>query len=433
MGYSKGLYCMGDENNMKKVIVRGPALSQSGYGEHTRFVLRSLRSRPDLFDIYLININWGQTGWLHEDTDERRWMDFLLGKTINHTQNGGQFDLSLQVTIPNEWERLAPINIGVTAGIETTKIAPGWVQKSLEMDKIIVCSNHSKFGFANTEYPATNNATGEEFIAKVMCPIDVVGYPVKDVKPEEIKLNLKNDFNFLTIGTWIVRKNLENTIKWFVEEFYDREVGLIVKTSLAKNCIKDRDVAEHRLKELLKPYGDRKCDIYLLHGDMSEGEMTSLYQHPKVKALVNLAHGEGYGLPLFESAYNGLPIIAPNWGGQVDFLHIPIKDKKGKIKNKAMFTDVAYDIKMIQPQAHWEGVIQKDSMWCFPKEWNYKKSLKDVVKNYGTAKAQAKKLQKWVIENFEESKQYESLCDAVYKPSEKEEEWNNSINQVELT
>ena len=85
---------------MKKIVVKGPALSQSGYGEHTRFVLRSLRSRPDLFDIYFININWGQTSWIYEDSEERRWIDFLLGKTIQHTQQKGEFDISLQVTVP---------------------------------------------------------------------------------------------------------------------------------------------------------------------------------------------------------------------------------------------------------------------------------------------------------------------------------------------
>ena len=115
---------MGVNGSMKIVLVRAPALSQSGYGEHARFVLRSLQSRPDLFDVYFINVNWGQTGWIYEDTEERRWMDFLLGKTIQHTQSGGQFDISLQVTIPNEWEKLAPINVGYTAGIETTKVAP---------------------------------------------------------------------------------------------------------------------------------------------------------------------------------------------------------------------------------------------------------------------------------------------------------------------
>ena len=52
---------------MKSVLVKGPALSHSGYGEHTRFILRSLRTRPDLFDIFLLNINWGQTSWIAED------------------------------------------------------------------------------------------------------------------------------------------------------------------------------------------------------------------------------------------------------------------------------------------------------------------------------------------------------------------------------
>ena len=109
---------------MKKVLVRAPALSQSGYGEHARFLLRSLRSQPENFDIYLVNTNWGATSWIWQDNEERAWLDYLIHKTTNFIQSGGQFDLSLQVTIPNEWEKLAPVNIGVTAGIETTKIAP---------------------------------------------------------------------------------------------------------------------------------------------------------------------------------------------------------------------------------------------------------------------------------------------------------------------
>ena len=58
--------------------------------------------------------------------------------------------MSAQVTIPNEWEKLAPINIGVTAGIETTKVSPQWVEKSKLMDKIITISEHSKQVYENT-------------------------------------------------------------------------------------------------------------------------------------------------------------------------------------------------------------------------------------------------------------------------------------------
>ena len=50
----------------KKIFVRAPVLSQSGYGEQSRFALRALRSREDLFDIYVVPITWGNTGWIWE-------------------------------------------------------------------------------------------------------------------------------------------------------------------------------------------------------------------------------------------------------------------------------------------------------------------------------------------------------------------------------
>ena len=400
---------------MKKVIVRGPALSQSGYGEHTRFLLRSLKSKPDLFDIYLLNVPWGQTGWVWEDSEERRWIDSLLQKTIEYGQSGGQFDISLQVTIPNEWERMAPVNIGITAGIETTKIAPVWIEKSLQMDKIIVTSEHAKYGFENTETPAFDQSSGRQIMAKVNCPIDVVGYPVKEIEPSELELELKHDFNFLAVGTWIPRKNLENTIKWFVEEFYDQSVGLVIKTSLAKNCLVDRDFTRKRVKDLLSEYSERKCDVHLLHGDMSEEEMTALYQHPKVKAFISLSHGEGFCLPLFEAAYNGLPIIASPWSGYVDFLYMNTKSKKSKEKRTAMFSPVQYDLKPVQKEAIWEGVIQSDSLWCYPKEWSAKKCMRSLFKDYGSHKSKAKKLQKNVMVDFSPDNQYNKMCNSIMK------------------
>ena len=398
---------------MKKILVKGPALSQSGYGEHARFVLRALRSRAGLFDIYLININWGDMSWIWEDNEERKWIDSLLAKTIEYGQQRGSFDVSLQVTIPQEWEPLAPVNIGITAGTETTKISPLWVEKCMHMDRIIVVSEYTKQAFINTEYPATNTQTGEQITAKVNCPIDVIGYPVKDIQPADLNIDFKSDFNFLTMGTWIPRKNLENTIKWFVEQFYEEDVGLIIKTTTAKNSIIDRVHCESRLRELLKEYGDRKCQIYLLHGDMTEEEVTGLYQHPKVKCLVNIAHGEGFGLPLFEASYNGLPVITIPYGGQCDFLYMPIKDKKGKIKNKPMFSSVSYNVAPVQPEAVWEGVIQKDSQWAYAKEWDYKKALRTVHKNMSSPLSKAKKLQKYLQKEFSEKNRYKLMIRAL--------------------
>ena len=58
----------------KKVVVKAPALSRSGYGEQSRFALEALRSREDLFDIYIINIPWGSTGVIAEDTPQKKWI-----------------------------------------------------------------------------------------------------------------------------------------------------------------------------------------------------------------------------------------------------------------------------------------------------------------------------------------------------------------------
>ena len=98
------------------------------------------------------------------------------------------------------------------------------------------------------------------------------------------------------------RKNFTNAIGWWIEEFIDQNVGLIVKTNMRGNSRMDLEATERALKGLLSLYPDRKCKVYLLHGDLSAGQMTGLYTHPKVKAIINIAHGEGFGLPLFEAA-----------------------------------------------------------------------------------------------------------------------------------
>jgi glycosyltransferase involved in cell wall biosynthesis len=397
---------------MKKVLVRGPALSRSGYGEHARFVLRALRTREDIFDIYLHSTNWGKTGWLWENNEERQWIDKLIHKNVAFVQSGGMFDMAIQVTIPNEWEKIAPVNIGVTAGIETTKVAPQWIEKSQIVDHIITISEHSKNTFLNSVYQAHNEQTGE-MIPNFRCttPMDVVHYPVKDFEPAELDIDFETDFNFLTIAQISPRKNFVNTIKWFVEEFIDQPVGLVAKVSTINNSTADRAHTKATIEKMLGEYKNRKCKIYLLHGSMTDEEMTALYRHPKIKAYLTLTHGEGFGLPIFEAAYNELPIIAPDWSGHVDFLYAPVKDKKaGKEKVKAHFAKVKYTLQPIQKEAHWDGVLQKDSMWCYAEQGSYKMRLREIYKDYNRFKSDAKKLNKWIRKNFNAETLYDNFC-----------------------
>jgi glycosyltransferase involved in cell wall biosynthesis len=400
---------------MKKVLVRGPVLTRSGYGEHSRLILRALRHREDLFDIYAIPVNWGKTGWIYEDTEERRWLDMIIGKTAIYNQQKPQYDVSMQVTIPNEWEKIAPINIGVTAGIETTRVSPVWIEKGNLVDRIITISDFSKNTYSSTVYTITNNKTGQVVNDGFRCttPIEVVHYPVRQTEIQDIDLDLTTDFNFLVAAQWSPRKNLENTIGWFVEEFIDQEVGLILKVNVVNNSLIDRRETEKRIKNLIDRYPQRKCKIYLLHGDFTAAEMNSLYCHDKIKALISLAHGEGFGLPTFEAAYNGLPVLAPDWSGHLDFLYMKVKNKKGKLKNKPFFARVEYDLAPVQKEVVWKDVLIKDSMWCYPKQGSYKMKLRELYKDYGRFKSQASKLKKHICDNFTPEAKYKEIVDIV--------------------
>ncbi len=427
---------------MKKILVKGPYLTQSGYGHHARTVIRALETRPDLFDIYLQPISWGHTSWIWEDNEERARYDEYLQKTINHIQSKQQFDMSLQVTIPNEWEPVAPINVGVTAGIEVDRVAKEWIEKSVGVNKILTISEHSKNTYENTVWKITapSGAGGhgeEDHHIKTPTEIVSISYPALTYDIEKLDLNLTTDFNFLCVAQLGPRKNVNSLISCFVETFKDNEnVGLIIKANSAKNSKLDRFHTERKFKEVLQPYKDRKCKIYLLHGYLNDNQMAGLYNHSKIKALVSTTHGEGFGLPIFEAACYGLPVIATNWSGHLDFLNMPQKQKNGKIKQKSMFSKISYSLEEVPPEAVWNGVIVEGSKWANPEQGSIKMNLEEVYKDHGRFKKRAKQLQKWVNEEFDKEKQYKEYVDSIlsafdsYSPVEMSDAWLNNMEDI---
>jgi glycosyltransferase involved in cell wall biosynthesis len=384
----------------KKILVSGPILTASGYGEMARFALRALTSHADKFDIYINPTTWGQTGWLFEENEEFNYIKDLRAKTEQHAAANGKYNIALQITIPNEWKQLAPVNIGYTAGIETHVISPAWLGPSNMMDKIITISEFAKQGFVNTIF--TDQDKNQ---LKVNTEVAVVHFPQSEIVAKQLDLDLPCEFNFLTVNQWGPRKNMEFLIQAFVEEFREEEVGLVIKTNQSTDSIGDRLTVEDRLKRITATLGDRKCKIHLVHGRLDEASMAGLYRHEKIKVFATATHGEGFGFPIYEATQAGLPVIATDWSGHLDFLTMP--NEQGK--EKKMFGRVDADLKLIDQTHVWPGVMEAQAGWAYPHMSSLRARLREAQKDYPRFKSWAKKLAEHNKQKFDKQKLYDKF------------------------
>jgi len=388
-----------------RTLLKGPVLTQSGYGIHSRQLFNALFD-DELFDLYVEPIKWGHTPFLTRETEEKEKILQCVQKFSQAEQaNQKHYDLFIHVTIPNEFEKKGRFNVGVTAGIETDTISHVWIQKCNEMDLIIVPSNHSKEVLENGRAVWQNQQTGESGGLKIEKPIVIcnegvdtgIFNPTNKLWDNKVTdLELEADFNFLHVGQWGQggygedRKNISNLVKYFIETFKGRkDVGLVLKTNMARNNESDYETVLLRLKQIKANFPeDEVPPIHLVHGNLSNEEMLSLYRHPKIKSFISLTHGEGFGLPLLEAAACGLPILATNWSGHLDFL----KFKK--------FSAIEYELKPIPDSAVWGDILIKGSRWAEVKEEETKHRMKKMVNSYTTPKEWANDLAKSVQENF---------------------------------
>jgi len=391
--------------NKIRTLLKAPLLTQSGYGIHSRQIFRALFSDPK-FDIFVESLKWGNCSYLTEDTDERKAIRECIHKfRVAKKQKQDSFDLFIHVTIPNEFEKLGKINVGVTAGIETDRISHVWVQKCNEMDIIIVPSEHSKKVIETTIIDWENSDTGDKGTFKVEKPVVVchegvdtsIFTKLDKLYDNSIKdMDFGCDFNFLHIGQWGKggygedRKNISLMIKYFIETFRGRkDIGLVLKINMSRNNATDFDAVQKRISQIKTNYNPKEIPpIRLVHGNLTSEELSNLYNHPQIKAFVSFTHGEGFGLPLLESAACDLPVIATNWSGHLDFLE------------KKKFTAVNYELKEIPEVAVWDPIMIKGSQWAEVKSAKAKEAFRKTQHGH-VPKKWAKELGKNVRENFD--------------------------------
>jgi glycosyltransferase involved in cell wall biosynthesis len=364
----------------------GPVGTRSGYGAHTRDLVTSL-IQSKKYDIDIVAMPWGNTpndALTPDNETHAAILQCVVRQNISR-----QPDVFIHISVANEFQAHGKYNIGITAGVETDAVPPAFIEGANRMNMVITVSEYSKSGF-NAVYDKINDQTKQKSgELRLERPIEVLfegidtdiyrKIPRKEIHEtvDQQLSHVKPDFNFLFVGHWLKgdigadRKDIGMLIKTFCEAFKNKSEhnrpGLILKTSHATFSIIDRESIMRKVQQITAMYGYKAPKIYLLHGDLTDAEMNSLYNHPKVKAMVSFTHGEGFGRPLLEFTATGKPVIAPDQGGHVDFLkhghRLPCEKTKIHVSAADEF-------------------LQKDTNW-FTVNYQYAASvMRDCMDNY---------------------------------------------------
>jgi hypothetical protein len=386
-------------------VFQSPLFTRSGYGDWGMSVAKSLL-RYDKFNVLIAPTRWGDcpTKVSVDDIDPN---DTLARELVNRVLKGPlnkQPEVYIQMTIPNEFNPLGKFNIGMTAGIETTMAAGDWIEGVNRMNLNILTSKHSKDVLAGAQY-TKQYQDGRQEPLQVTKPMEVCFWgadtsiynntnPIQ-ASVDDVLKGIPESFAYLFVGQWTTnnglyndRKDIGNLIRVFAGAFRNRKDKpcLILKTNGVNFSATDKEDCLNKIKAILSEVGGDTPNVYLLHGELSELEMNSLYNHPKIKVHVSFTHGEGYGHPLLLATLSGKPLLAPEWSGHLDFL------------NPAYATLLPGFIKPIDPSSANQWLI-KESSWFYTSYSLAEEKMKQLY--YGYGKAHLEKSEKLRRENAE--------------------------------
>ena len=372
-------------------IISCPIDTFSGYGARSRDFVKAL-IELDEYEVSIIPQRWGNTPESFIENNKKEW-GFLIKHLIPGLQS--KPDIWCQITVPNEFQPMGKYNIGLTAGMETTHVHSSWVEGCNRMDLILTSSKHSKLTFENSQYQAKDGS----HVLKVEKPIKVlfeganldVYKKIKKFTNENLKKSIESipeKFAYLTVGHWMQgemghdRKNVGLTIKAFYEIFKDKpeKPALILKTCAVGGSNIDRAEMLRRI-ELIRESCQSKDlpNVYLLHGDFTDVEMNEIYNNHKIKAMISLTKGEGFGRPLLEFSILDKPIITTGWSGHVDFL---------SREHSAL---LGGELEKVHQSAQVKDMILADAQWFKVDDKWINNAYQDIYYNYKTWKDKSKK------------------------------------------
>jgi hypothetical protein len=362
-------------------VISCPIDTYSGYGARSRDIVKAI-IELDKYDVKVLPQRWGNTpfGFIKNNPE---W-GFLTNYLLQQPQLPTQPEIWMQITVPNEFQPVGKYNIGCTAGIETTVAPAEWVEGCSRMNLILGSSEHTIKVLKDSKFEKRDQQTNQTVgIIEWKGDSEVIfeGADVEKYKPVKSTFdlsNVKEEFAYLFVGHWMQghlgedRKNVGLLVKAFYETFKNKakKPALILKTSTVGSSYMDRDELIKRIQAIKSTVKSNNLpNVYLLHGEFTDVEMNEIYNHSKVKAMVNLTKGEGFGRPLLEFSLVNKPIITTNWSGHVDYL------------NPEFVTLLSGNMTKVHPSAA-NNMLLAEAEWFSVDTGHVGSYLRDVFENY---------------------------------------------------
>jgi len=362
-------------------IISCPIDTYSGYGARSRDIVKAIIELGK-YDVKILPQRWGNTpfGFIEDNSE---W-GFLKNHFLNSPQLPSQPEIWMQITVPNEFQPIGKYNIGCTAGIETTIAPAEWIEGCNRMNLILGSSEHTIKVLKESKFEKRDQRTNQvagHVEWKGDSEVIFEGADTNVYRPEKSNFDLSSieeDFCFLFVGHWMQgqlgedRKNVGLLVKAFYETFKNKkkQPALILKTSQVGSSYMDRDEILKKIKAIKSSVKSNNLpNVYLLHGEFTNQEMNEIYNHPKVKAMVNLTKGEGFGRPLLEFSLVNKPIVTTNWSGHTDYLL------------QEFTTLLPGELTNIHPSAA-NNMLMQEAQWFSVDHGHIGHYLKDVFENY---------------------------------------------------